>query len=298
MASPVDLNTAKAKVISLLQASRSAYGNTVDGSKRQFASDAEIEDAILYTDAQVCHLIAGTIGHPYLPRFIKTSGVLAPGNTLPLHNGIIVNVLATHGEPTNVTGVTANNDTLNTSTDHKYFTGEKVRVDRNGYGLTAGVDYFVIRSAPTKIGFAINPYNAWKNIHVDLTTSPAPSGTMQIFPQYQQAFQGKSADEVREIYRQSGVYENDSLYFWFIEGNTLLSTSPQNRVVYTDFTKASVPQAPEPYTDAVVAGAVGNLMKDGGDSEQSLYYLQLFEKAKGEIVAGASAMPAIAIYKG
>ena len=298
MANPIDLNTAKAKVISLLQASRTAYGNTVDGSKRQFASDAEIEDAILFADAEVCNIIIGTMGHPYLTRFSKISSSLAPGSLLPTHNGMILNVQATHGGPVNVTGVNAGADTLDTAVEHHYFAGEKIRVSQTAYGLNANTDYYAILSAPTKLKFATSPYNAWKNIHVDLSTTPAPVGTMQVLPQWQQAFQGKSADEVREMYRQSGLYENESLYFWFIEGNVLLSSSPENRVVYTDFTKTSIPQAPEPYLDAVVAGAIANLMKDGGDSDQSMYYLQMFEKAKGEIAAGASMLPAIAMYKG
>jgi hypothetical protein len=298
MANPIDFNAAKAKVISLLQASRSPYGTAIDGSKRQFASDAEIGEAILYADAELCILIIGTLGHPYIPNFTQTSDILAPGSLIPAHNGMIINVLASHEEPTDVTGVNTNNNTLNTSTEHKYFTGEKVRVSISGYGLLAGTDYFVIRSSSTRVGFATNPYNAWNNIAVVLSATPAPEATMQVLPQYQQTIQGKSADEVREIYRQSGMYENESLYFWFIEGNVLLSTSPKNRIVYTDFTKASVPQAPEPYMDAVVAGAIGNLLKDGGDGDQSAYYLQIFEKAKGEAAAGASAVPAIAMYKG
>lgn len=89
-------NKAKSQVISLLQASRTAYGTTVDGSKRQYASDTEIEDAILFSDGEYCAAICETPGHPFSNAFILTSSALTTGLTtgvnVPSHIGRIVNV--------------------------------------------------------------------------------------------------------------------------------------------------------------------------------------------------------------
>lgn len=105
MAQALNYNKAKSQVISLLQASRTAYATTVDGSKRQFASDTEIEDAILFSDGEVCTAICQTPGHPFTNAFATTSSSLTTGTSagvnVPSHIGRILNV--THCATTNGT---------------------------------------------------------------------------------------------------------------------------------------------------------------------------------------------------
>lgn len=92
MADILDYPKAKSQVISLLQASRTAYATAVDGSKRQFASDTEIEDAILFSDGDYCTAICDTPGHPFSNAFKLTSASLVNGDTLPSYIGRILNV--------------------------------------------------------------------------------------------------------------------------------------------------------------------------------------------------------------
>lgn len=92
MATALTFNTAKSQVISLLQASRTAYATTVDSSKRQFASDTEIADAILFADGEVCTAIVQTPGHPFSNAFKLTSSALVTGDTIPSMVGRILTV--------------------------------------------------------------------------------------------------------------------------------------------------------------------------------------------------------------
>lgn len=89
MAAAISFNTAKSHVISLLQASRTAYATTVDSSKRQFASDTEISDTILEVDGEVCTAIIQTVGHPYASGFLSTSSSIVHGGTIPAKIGTI-----------------------------------------------------------------------------------------------------------------------------------------------------------------------------------------------------------------
>lgn len=109
MAVALTFNTAKSQVISLLQASRTAYATTVDSSKRQYASDTEIADAILFADGEVCTAIVQTPGHPFSNAFKLTSSALVTGDTLPSFLGRILTV--THCATSNGTylqGIQAN----------------------------------------------------------------------------------------------------------------------------------------------------------------------------------------------
>lgn len=96
MAIALDFNKAKSQVVSILQASRTAYATAIDGSKRQFASDTEIADAILYSDGEYCEAICLTPGHPFSNAFLLTSSALTTGTgvgvAVPSHIGRIVNV--------------------------------------------------------------------------------------------------------------------------------------------------------------------------------------------------------------
>ena len=76
MAAVLDFTKAKSQLISILQASRTAYNSTVDGSKRQFASDTEIADALLYADGEICTDICQTPGHPFSGAFKLLSSAL------------------------------------------------------------------------------------------------------------------------------------------------------------------------------------------------------------------------------
>lgn len=76
MAALVSLDKAKSHVISILQASRTAYATTVDSSKRQFASDTEIADSILEADGEVCQAIITTPGHQFSSNFVVLTAAL------------------------------------------------------------------------------------------------------------------------------------------------------------------------------------------------------------------------------
>lgn len=97
----VDLAKAKSQLIAILQASRTAYSATVDSSKRQFSSDTEILDAILFADGEICHAIIRTPGHPFTNAFKQTSASLVNADTLPTFSGRILDV--THCATTNGT---------------------------------------------------------------------------------------------------------------------------------------------------------------------------------------------------
>src|SRR5215204_3962279 len=97
MAGILTYNDAKSHVISILQASETAWGTTVDGSKRQFASDSEIIAAILHADGELCQAIIETPGHPFSAEFDQISSSLTTGVSagvpVPSHMGRIINVL-------------------------------------------------------------------------------------------------------------------------------------------------------------------------------------------------------------
>lgn len=93
----IDFDTAKKHVISILQASRTAYGatttgNAPDGSKRQFASATEIADTILEVDGEVCKDIITAPGHPFASGFELTPTSITNGANITAANGIITKV--------------------------------------------------------------------------------------------------------------------------------------------------------------------------------------------------------------
>lgn len=221
MASAANYNKAKSQVISLLQASETAYATTVDGSKRQFASDTEIEDAILFADGELCQAIIESPGHPFSGEFDATSSSLTTGTTLgvaiPSHMGRIVNV--THCATTNGT-----------------FLG----------GIAASSREDVLEMIGNTTIFGTNAYQ---------------------------------------------------LDYYFIEDMTLYAVDGFSRIVYTDYTRTSSPQAPESYATGIVAGAVARLMKDGGDDAQAAYYLNFFQQCLTAVRVGAKMLPNVIAYK-
>jgi hypothetical protein len=93
----IDFDTAKKHVVSILQASRTAYGasttgNAPDGSKRQFPSSTEIADTILEADGEICKEIVTSPGHPYSAAFEITPTAIQNGADIPARNGIITKV--------------------------------------------------------------------------------------------------------------------------------------------------------------------------------------------------------------
>lgn len=89
MAAALDFTIAKKHVVSILQASRTAYAATTDGSKRALASDDEIYDTILEVDGEVCTAIVQTVGHPYSGSLLSTSVAIQHGGLLPTSVGTI-----------------------------------------------------------------------------------------------------------------------------------------------------------------------------------------------------------------
>ncbi len=301
----LDFTTAKSDVISALQASRTPYASTVDGSNAQFSSDTEIANAILYADAEICNAIINTPESPYLTTFIQTSGALTSGAPLPARNGIILKVqcLNTLGNvdwaSTNVSTVTNLITIANASLI--LTTGLKVQVSTGGSlpsGLAVSTDYYIVVLGG-KYGFATSLLNAYAGTLIVLGT--AGTGTSTINAQYVDGLQAKTKDQVL------GVNSNPQLYgsswpnickWWFIENDEVVTSSPTCKIVYSDYTLTSSPQAPQPLLAPVVAGAIGHLVKDGSDEQMSSYYLNIFEQSKATIRSGGMVVPAITSYIG
>lgn len=302
----LDYTTAKKALRAILQATRTTggYASTVDGSKAQYSLDAELDNALLYADAEVCNVIVNTPGHPFQYNFVTTSSALQNGATLPLHTGMILKVTCLNAASTvAVASYTAATDLITTSASHGFSTGTKVQLSGNiiGGGLSSATDYYVINVSDTTLRLATTPYNAYRNSYIDL--SAVEPDTVVINPQYVEGIQAKSADEVREIFANGGVYKSDisadnsMLPFWFIEGDVLLTSAQYAKVVYTTFTLSSSPQAPEPYMNAVVAGAAANVLKDGGDDQLASYYMGIFQKNLEMIRQGVRLVPALTASK-
>ena len=304
MATVISFNTAKSMVISLLQASQTPYATTVDGSNRQYSSDTEITNAILNADTEVCTLIAKTMQSPFQSTFVQTSSALANGANLPARNGVILNVLTQNGTADIAfasTDVSTTNDTITLSTN-SLVPLQKVRFTTSGAlptGISAATDYWVSSSsAYPNYSFSATYLDAYNDVIIDLTA--AGSGNSTIVMQFQQGIQTDSKDTVLETINNVIVFANKVNYtynYWFIEGDTIYTTSPYCKVVYTDYTLTSSPQAPEPYLFAVVAGALSKLLKDGSDSSQLAFYTQQYQAYLTEIASGARVIPEIVEYK-
>lgn len=305
MANQITFDTAKSIVISLLQASRTAYATTVDGSKLQFASDTEIVQAILQADGEIMMIVVNTPGHPFQAAYVVTSTALQSGDTMPEMVGMPVRVTGSNGQQNvTITSVTNASDLFTVSGGHGLVQGQKIRFTNSGGGLpsgiSAGVDYWVIYINSTTFKVASTPFAATAGTPVNLTTDG--TGTQTAVIQYVQAFQAKSRDEVVEMQSAGGLYANDFsatngfVPFFFIEGHKLYISSLYGKVDYTDFDITSTPLSPEQYTYAVCAGAVGRLLKDGGDDQQASYYLQMFEQHKQMVREGVRIVPAITAY--
>lgn len=310
MSAVVDFTTAKSMVIADLQAAQAtaSWPSTVDGTVLQYASDSQIQNAILWGDAEVCNAIINSPGQPFQNAFTQTSSALSSGDNLPTRNGLILKVqcLNTIDTTFSYTAVNITDDTITVTPGTRLETGTKVRFTGAGLptGLSAGTDYYavfssIVNSTSTKFSFATSRSNAVNGVIIDLTN--AGSGTSTIVAQYEDGVQARSKDEILGAVIYPTNYGNSTPSvsgFWFIEGDVIYTTSGSCKAVYCDFTKTSSPQAPEVYTNAVVAGAVANLMQDGMDQGMAQYYMGMFENCKNLIRSGATELAPVEAYKG
>jgi len=311
MATVLSFTSAKSMVISWLQASRTAWATTVDGSNAQYSSDTEIANAILSADGILATVIANTLQHPFQSTFVQTSSALASGSALPARNGMILKVLCLDS-PVDLTftsgDVTIADNSINMGGNGAFVvynlsTGLRVQFTTAGTlptGLAISTDYWIRVDEVTKslVYICRSPLMATTGIDIDLTGTG--SGTSTMVMQYEEGTEALSKDEViaasnfPELY--ATTYPN-SAKFWFIEGDYIYTTSAYAKVVYTDYTLTASPQCPEPYLEAVAAGAVAYLAKDGSDDGLALYYQKIFDQYVQMTSQGATALPAISGYK-
>lgn len=309
MATTVSLDTIKKSVVSILQASQTAYGsgttgNAPDGSNRQYSSATEITDRILEVDLEVCTRIALSMQSPFQTTFIQTSSAIpGPSGNLPARNGTIIRVVSQNGIATQTFANTdvnvASNNVL--VSNHGLVTGQKVQLTTSGAlptGLSLATDYYIIRVTSSTFQFATSSFNALNGTAVVM--SGQGTGTNTITTQYTEATEADTKDSVVEAFNLPSLFASSAggaAGFWKIEGDTIYTSSPNCKVVYTDVTKTSSPQAPEPYEFAITAGTVGKILKDGSDDQLAGYYLNQYQNYLAEITAGATVLPAISIYK-
>lgn len=299
MPTVVSYSKLKSHVISILQASRTAYAATTDGSKRSFASDTEIFDTILEVDGEVCTLIANTLQHPFQSTFVQTSSALSRGASLPARNGIVLKVTGLNGQNDKTfteANVNSIDDTVSINS-HGFSTGQKIQL-ANTSGAITGVsdatDYYIINLTSSTVAFALTPYHAGLGTKIEIAAGGGGTATVSL--QYIEQIKGKSADQIKQAVVNADLYgidetSNSISPFFYIEGDILYSTAVYSKVVYTDYTLTSSPQAPEPYTQSIVAGAVSRLLKDGGDMELSQYYGAIYQSHLQEIASRATTVP-------
>lgn len=306
MATVLSFSTAKSEVIAKLQASRTAYAATVDGSNRQYNSDTEIANAILIADGEIASLICNTPQHPFQTTFVQTSSALAaPRQPLPARNGMVLGVLM-QGFPSTQTflssEVSVGNNIVGLSVAHNMITGQPVQLTTSGSlpsGLSLATTYYIIRASSTTYGFATNVWNAFDDTKIDLTTQG--SGTNTVTSQYVPATEADNKDDVLDAFQFPHLFtqtaQGSVAGFWFVEGDMLYLSAANANIIYTDYTLTSNPQCPEPYLFGVVAGALTHLYKDGGDMELSAFYGQQYESYKADVVSRSLVLPAISSYK-
>lgn len=303
MATALTYNTARSMVISMLQASLTPYATTVDGSNAQFSSSTEIDNAILTADGEICTLIAKTMQSPFQSTFVQTSAALpAPKSALPARVGTILSVLTQAGTTMTFTaGDVSVPSNYVTISNHGLVTGQMVQLTTSGSlptGLSLATDYYVIRISSSTFRFATSAWNAFQG--TGITMSGAGTGTNTVTSQYVEGTQADSKDTVMQAYYLTSLFaqsQNGACNFWFIEGDEIYTSSPNCKVVYTDYTLTSSPQAPQSYLHAVVAGAVAELLKDGGDAQMASYYQNQYQSYLQEIASGAKVLPEISAYK-
>lgn len=315
MATAVTMDDCQKAVVSVLQSSLTNYGSgstgdAPDGSNAMFPSATEIDDAILYADSEICTLIANTLQHPFQTTFVQTSGNLASGASLPARNGMLLKVTGYNGVA-QVTGYSY--DYTNNEVDalsHGFLTGQAVvftLLTGNGgtkpNELIFGTTYYVIYRTKNAFSLALTAYDAAIDNEIEFTAGDAETGTQAFVPVFIEQYKGRNADEIKEAIQFPALFNqsdpaNSVVPWFFVEGNILLSTALYSKITYTDYTKTSAPQASQPYRNAIVAGAVARLAKDGFDVDMVQYYNNLYTQYLGQIAAGARAIPAFVEYPG
>lgn len=316
MATVASLSTCKSEVVAALQSNGipSNWSTTVDGSNAQFSSDAEILNAILQSDAQICMAIINCLQHPYQTQFVQTTAALTTGTTgavsLPARNGMILKVLCADFQP-NLTFSSGNVSLTgyidfsgsNGAFDSVLSTGIRVMFTTSGT-LPSGISdtgvytLYIPGNDISTVGICANAFQAASGTPITLGNTGSGSSTMIFL--YEEGTQALSKDQIVSANSYPALYATnypDMSRFWYIEGDTLYSTSYYSKVVYTDYTLTSTTQAPEPYLQAIVAGALADLYKDGGDSEMSGYYRSMFKDMLTSVSNMATVLPAISFYK-
>lgn len=297
MATAVSMDDLQKACISLLQASATAYGagstgDAADGSNRQYASSTEIDDAILYADAEICDVIINTPGHPFQPTFLQTSSLLNRVSALPARNGIITRVVGLTGSTQTVVNMDGGADTIEV-TAHGFSTGDLIQFITTvtvGGGLSINTDYYVIYVTANTFSVATSYLNAIQGTAINLSLLE-PEGTSVI--QYSEALQAASVDEVKEVQLYNDVFQTPATPYYYMVGDYIYLTVNQGKVNYTDYTKTSAPQAPEPYRNAIVAGAIARLLKDGSDEGQMQYFNGLYSQYLQLVSKGATIVPSL-----
>lgn len=299
MATVVSMDDCQKAVVSLLQASATAYGagatgDAPDGTNRQYASATEIDDAILYADAEICDIIINTPGHPFQTTFIQTSSILGRVNSLPTRNGMIIRVDGLTGTVQTVVSMDSSAETVEV-TNHGLATGDVIQFVTSGTvggGLSQNTDYYVIYVDANNFQVASTYANAITGSPINLSAT-APVNTSVL--EYSPALKASSEYEVLEVQQYADVFQNPSTAYYFIKGDMLYLTSQQGRIIYTDYTKTTSPQSPEPYRNAIVAGAISKLWKDGSDGEQMSYWTAQYQGYLQAIAGGARLVPEIQV---
>lgn len=303
MAVAANFDTVKKEIVSILQASQTAYGagttgNQPDGSNQMFPSSEEINDTALSIDGEVCTAIVSTLGHPYAPQFSLETSALTSGSQVIKNVGVVQKVTTLNGIADEAFSSANVNVTTNAITiaNSLLTTGQKVRFTTTGTlptGVVVATDYWTIRDNDG-IKFATSIYNSNYGINIDLTG--AGSGNSTIVIQYVDAIRALTKGQVINLNENPQVYGSRPAYVanrWFIEGNVVYTSSPFCKVTYTDYTRTSALQAPESYTTAIIAGAVAKLSKDGFDTDLAQFYAQIYAQMLEEIRAGAKLTPEI-----
>lgn len=107
----------------------------------------------------------------------------------------------------------------------------------------------------------------------------------------------KSQDDITTVLAMPtnyGLSATDSKGWAWIADNRVFTTSPYCRVRYPDFSpNSSTCQSNASLEDAVVAGAIALLFKDGSDGGLFDRYKQYFADIRAEIRAGAEVFPSL-----
>lgn len=302
MATVVTMDDCQKAVVSILQASLTAYGSGAtgdapDGSNQMFPSATEIDDAILYADAEIATLICNTLQHPFQSTFIQTSAVLGRVAALPASNGIPLRVYGLSGDPQTVVSMDGAADTI-TVTAHGLATGDIIQFITTGTiggGLTANTDYYVIYVTANTFRVSTTYLDAIQGTYINLSLTE-PESTQII--EFNEALKARNADEVKETIQNPTMFGTFTTPWFCIEGDYLYLTCESGRLLYTDYTKTSAPQCPQPYRNAIVAGAVARLAKDGFDQDMVQYYNGLYTQYLGQVASMAKALPAFVNYQG